>query len=135
MKRLHYKADLTKANVKQDREPCEEDEANLISSESANRVWRDLGFHLPVIDLDFPAKLVPSTTKGHFHLYLDKLVPWDKYVALLAAMVDAGLVEPGYLDCTIKRGASFVRKPGVKKQPGDVNSASALSWAAPSVLG
>lgn len=120
--RRFYKADLTQVNLEQDRKPVSEEEANLVSSESATNP----GLHLPVIDIDFPAKLVPSTTPGHFHLYLDRPVEWDKYLAVLNAMADAGLVEPGYASCSKARGASFVRKPGVKKQPGDINSADAL---------
>lgn len=87
-------------------------EANLIGSRLANS---DL--HLPVLDIDFPARLIPSTTEGHFHLYLDGMAPltWPRYKALLEALSAAGVIHPGYLSASVHRGQSLVRKPGVKK--------------------
>ncbi len=69
------------------------------------------GSHLPVLDLDFPAKLVPSRTEGNWHLYLDRAVSWDKYQRLLLAMADAGLIERGYCDASIAKGYTAVRIP------------------------
>lgn len=69
------------------------------------------GSHLPVIDLDYPAKLVPSRTNGHWHLYLDKNVEWSKYQKVLLALADAGLVEEGYANASIANGYSGVRIP------------------------
>lgn len=93
-----------------DRELTEDYEhANLISSEGPG------GFHYPVIDLDFPARLEPSTTPGHFHLYLDRAMTWPQYRKLLRALHQARIIEKGFCALSIKRGASFVRKPGHKK--------------------
>ena len=64
-----------------------------------------------MIDLDYPAKLVPSRTNGHWHLYLDKSVDWDKYQKVLLALADAGLVEQGYAEASIANGYSGVRIP------------------------
>lgn len=102
--------------------------ANLVSSEinpgSACTSFADFletdsysgeTVHQPVLDLDFPAHLEPSTTEGHFHLYLNKNVPWSKYVVMLGALEYAGILEPGFARLAILRGASYVRKPGVKK--------------------
>jgi len=47
-----------------------EDGANVVSSLLTN------GNHAPCIDLDVPAMLVPSSTPGHSHLYIDIEVPW-----------------------------------------------------------
>lgn len=85
-------------------------EANLVSSALAN------GMHAPVIDLDYEAHLIPSGTPGHYHLYLDKEIPWAKYVTVLNAMADAGLIESGYYDSSRAHGASFVRLPHVLKK-------------------
>lgn len=128
MIRKLYKGDLTQANLHQDREPVESyEDANLISSELVGVE----GYHAPVLDIDFEARLVPSTTEGHYHLYLDTAIPWEKYAALLDALAEAGVIEPGYAMASKARGASFVRKPEVKKQPGDANSAGDLAaWMA-----
>lgn len=89
--------------------------ANLYTSEPADAVLRAAGVHAPVIDLDFPCELIPSTTEGHFHLVMDRYVPWEAYKKLLAALADAGLVEEGYVRASIARGYSTARLPWVKK--------------------
>lgn len=92
-----------------------EDDANLIGSLIDHDSGAEL--HLPVIDLDFPARLIPSSTNGHFHLYLDGMKPltWDAYRRLLHALTEAGVIEPRYYFHCIRRGQSLVRKPGVFK--------------------
>lgn len=76
----------------------------------------DLSLHAPVLDIDFGAQLVPSSTPGHFHLYFEKAMTWDKYCGLLKALGDVGILEPGYVKASLRRGYSSVRKPGVYKQ-------------------
>lgn len=49
--------------------------------------------HRPVLDIDLPVKVVPSTTEGHFHLYIDKEMPWSDYVELLEVMAKVGILE------------------------------------------
>lgn len=88
---------------------------NLVSS----RVRFGTDLHLPVIDIDIPCQLVPSTTKGHFHFYVNKIVPWVRYVRLLRAMAACGIVEPGYLRAAELRKATFVRMPHIKKPKGN----------------
>lgn len=80
--------------------------------------------HRPVLDLDFPARLIPSTTPGHFHLYLDGLeLGWDKYKTLLLALADAGVISQAYARESIKKGFTAARLPHITKQPDDINSA------------
>ena len=67
--------------------------------------------HRPVLDLDMNAALIPSATPGHFHLYIDKLIPWRKYEQLLIALSDCGILEQGYVDASIDRGYSSARLP------------------------
>lgn len=86
-------------------------DATVITSQSA---YSDV-LHYPVIDLDLPARLIPSSTPGHYHLYLDTPVDWGKFVAVLDAMVDAGLVEGGYVEASKERGHTCVRLPWVGK--------------------
>jgi hypothetical protein len=86
------------------------EDATLVSSVSMFP-----GLHAPVLDLDYEAHLEPSSTPGHYHLYLDRLVEHDKYMNLIRALADCGLIEWGFADASIKRGATFVRMPGVRK--------------------
>lgn len=78
----------------------------------------DQALHRPVIDIDVPIRLVPSTTPGHHHLYIDHDVPYHRYLNILDALADAGIVEPGYVAATRRRGMSFVRLPWVAKVDG-----------------
>lgn len=88
------------------------------SIEQANIVTSDIGhnFHYPVLDIDFEAFLVPSSTEGHYHLYLNKMVPWRKYKRVLKAMKEAGLIEDGFYRAAIKRGYTSTRLPWIKKE-------------------
>lgn len=93
---------------KRERVPYEK--ANLVSS------LTESGLHAPVLDLDFPATLLESSSPGHFHLYLEREIEWDDYAALLAALAEAGILEPGYVHAMLGREATFVRRPGVFKK-------------------
>lgn len=87
--------------------PVPREIANAVSSVDASKS----GWHLPVLDIDLPVRVVESHTPGHHHLYIDKPVRWDKYEALLVALADAGIIESGYAQASIHRQASFVRAP------------------------
>src|SRR4051794_35126863 len=59
-----------------------EEVANIVASSRLKN-----GHHSPVLDVDYMAALVPSSTPGHFHLYLNGVtMPWWKYRVLLKAM-------------------------------------------------
>jgi hypothetical protein len=79
-------------------------EANLVASLTRTNK------HAPVIDLDIPAKLVPSKTEGHYHLYIDKELSWEQYRNLLYAMCCAGIVEWNYYHAAQQAQMTFVRK-------------------------
>ena len=93
------------------RRPAPIQDALLISSETAasNHV------HRPVLDIDVPARLVPSSTPGHHHLYLDVDLTWGRYRDLLAALAAAGVIEDGYVRAAEARGATHARLPWVRK--------------------
>lgn len=98
--------------LEKDRKPAPIENSHVISSE----LEKDSGYHKPVIDIDVPIRVFPSTTPGHFHLYIDYNVQWDDYVHLLYAMAQAGIVERGYVDASIQRGGTHVRLPWVSKE-------------------
>jgi hypothetical protein len=91
------------------REPCLKDEANLISSKCHD------GMHRPVLDIDVPARYVPSSTPGHGHLYIDVPLSWDQYEKLLVALTEAGILQFGYLSASKYRQSTFVRPEWIKK--------------------
>lgn len=94
------------------------DKANLIGSKLhfGTSFLGDLAdLHAPVIDIDIECHLVPSSTPGHSHLYIEAPMPWGAYMTLLEALRDAEIVEPGYVAAAVRRGQTHVRKPGVLK--------------------
>lgn len=103
--------------------PADLEEATVLSSlisrrplydpEKTNKAER---IHYPVLDLDIPAELVPSGTPGHHHLYLKVEVQEHKYMALLRALSDCGIIEQGYSKASYIRGFSAIRPPWDPKE-------------------
>ena len=89
--------------------PTEEHPANAYFSRGED------GYHYPCIDIDIPVRLVPSSTPGHSHLYVDEPITWDTYKNLLEALTEADIVEVGYFNASVKQGGTTVRMPHVKK--------------------
>lgn len=94
-----------------DAEVCPVDEANILTSEVAGKP----GMHKVALDIDLPAKLLPSSTPGHWHLYIDCDVPWEVYTKLLDTLVEAGVIEVGYARASKLRGYTSVRPPWMPK--------------------
>lgn len=86
------------------------DDAEVVSSHIAHS-----NLHAPVLDLDVPHVLVPSTTPGHAHLYLDVPMTWRRYKRLLRALARAGVVEKGYVKASLRRKHTAVRVPWLRK--------------------
>lgn len=86
-------------------------DGNLVSSESTQP-----GEHLPVIDLDIPHRLVPSSTPGHSHLYIDKPVTWEQYKHLLEALLECGIIGQGWFNQAMLDGKTWVRAPDWTKE-------------------
>lgn len=84
---------------------------NIISSLISSTGER----HMPVIDIDFPCYVIPSSTPGHFHLYLDKEISWQDYEFVLFSMKRAGLIDPGFYDESVRKRQTFARLPWIKK--------------------
>lgn len=84
--------------------------ANLVSSALEGNHW-----HAPVLDIDFPVSVVPSSTPGHFHLYIDAPMGWEVYRTLLEALRDAGILQWGFVENSIIQKQSSLRVPWVRK--------------------
>ena len=71
------------------------------------------GEHEIVLDIDYPALLLPSQTKDHYHLYLNTPRPltWKQYKKLLKVLAEVGVIERGYADASIAKKATCVRIP------------------------
>jgi hypothetical protein len=82
----------------------------------ASRLADDPDRHTIQLDLDVPAKLVPSSTEGHSHLYIDVNLGTDTYLKLLEALRDAGVVQQGIVSQLKRRGFTSLRLPWIKKE-------------------
>lgn len=92
------------------REPANDVTANLVGSLTTT------GLHAPALDIDVPSRLIPSSTEGHWHLYMDVEMPWWRYRLLLFVLYKVGIIERGFYKMSVYRGQSFLRYPGVTKQ-------------------
>lgn len=73
------------------------------------------GRHMIMLDIDAPAALIPSSTPGHYHLYIERYMGWDAYVRILDAMANGNVLERGYVEASKKRGFTALRLPWVRK--------------------
>lgn len=89
------------------------DAANVIGSRCNSGLPN--GLHYPVLDIDVPAMLVPSSTPDHSHLYIRKAMPWQQYSTLLGILSWVGIVEDGYVGAGMSRQETFVRTPWTLK--------------------
>lgn len=85
--------------------------ADLVSSHVAGT--KDM--HAPCLDIDYAAELLPSSTQGHYHLFLNRQMPWRRYKKLLKALRKADIIEEGYYKMSMKRRGTFLRVPEVLK--------------------
>ena len=85
------------------------DKATLIASKTKK------GKHRPLLDLDMKVAVIPSSTPGHGHLYIDKELTWTQYKKLLKVLAELDIIEKGYRGASIARGYTALRLPWVKK--------------------
>lgn len=89
--------------------------ANLISSYAYTRA-DGVEMHTPIIDLDIEHMIVPSTTPGHGHLYINKEITYNQYLSLLEKMAECGIVQRGIVGQCQKYKGTTVRLPHIKKE-------------------
>jgi len=91
------------------------DNPPLIDANSVGSLHRPSYQHKPVLDLDMDVLVVPSSTRGHHHLYIDKLMPWRDYSLLMNVLAHVGILQPGYVSASHHRVESFLRTPWIRK--------------------
>lgn len=92
------------------------DEAASIETAELISSLTKKGTHRPLLDLDIPVVVIPSSTPGHGHLYIDKEMPWKDYQKLLNCLADLDIIEHGYRGASLARGYSALRLPWIKKE-------------------
>lgn len=87
-----------------------EQEANLVCSLLDTDFSKvDESRHGFCVDIDLPCALIESSP-GHYHLYIERDLPWDQYKKVLQALADAGIIEQGYYDASVTYAGTFLRK-------------------------
>jgi hypothetical protein len=71
--------------------------------------------HTLMLDIDMPVRVLDSSTTGHHHLVIDRLMPWADVEKVLDVLVQVGIVEPGYAAASKARKATFLRTPWTNK--------------------
>jgi hypothetical protein len=90
--------------------------ANVDNATVVSSILKGTQLHAPVLDLDVPVTLVPSSTPGHSHLYIDVPMSRKDMERILRALAKAGVVEPAYYEMSKRRGYTCVRLPWIKKE-------------------
>lgn len=93
------------------------DTANIISSVIHSDELDTM--HVPLLDLDINHHYVPSTTKGHAHLYLNVELNHAEYGELLTVLEKLGIIQTGILEQFKRDGMTQLRLPGKKKGTND----------------
>lgn len=88
-------------------------QAEVVTSSIETERFGD--FHRPFLDIDFPVAVLPSSTEGHHHLYIDKQMTWGQYSKLLKVLAEVGIIEDNYAKASIARGHTAIRLPWIKK--------------------
>lgn len=102
---------------REEREPAPSiAEANVSTSIREDCGSDEVPQHAVLLDLDVPAWLVPSSTPGHSHLYVDVCVPQPTYFRLLDVLAEAGVIQHGYANSSKHRGGTALRLPWIKKE-------------------
>lgn len=108
--RLRYKVPHIDSHTYDSAERVESGEgANLIASEC------DDGMHAPIFDLDYGAYLIPSSTPGNSHLYIEKKITWAQYENILKAFEAAGLIQEGWVRTARRDKRAYLRLPHIRK--------------------
>lgn len=90
-------------------------QANVVSSRQKSDLYWGEQRHRVLLDIDIPAYLVPSSTPGHSHLYIDLAIGEEAYFDLLDALAKVGIITGAYAEASKRKGGTFLRLPWVKK--------------------
>lgn len=78
--------------------------------------WVDPEKTASVLELAVPIDVVPSSTPGHHHVYLDIEMKWRDYRRLCKRMQKAGLLEREFVKASFRRRMTMLFKPGLTKR-------------------
>jgi len=89
--------------------------ANLVTSVVKSTKGKTNEMHRPLLDLDFEVSVLPSSTPGHNHLYIDKEMSKEDLDKLVNVLNEVGLLQNGIKNGWNRRGALSLRLPWIDK--------------------
>lgn len=98
------------------KEVCED----LVGVEVGSDSDDDPLLRYPVLRFEQGFKLLPSSTEGHHHLYVNQPMEWGDFEIFLNVLGEVGILESGYVGASIRRKQTHVRPEGVKKSLDEV---------------
>jgi hypothetical protein len=107
--------DLSKKSSKDMDKFNEIEDPSVPHNVATSLMYKSGDYHIPVLDIDMPCALYPSSTEGKYHLYIDCPLTWEEYKKLLDVMAEVGIIESGFANASIAKGYTAVRLPWVKK--------------------
>lgn len=115
-----FKKDLVNGGPMHEVNP---EHANLVSSQVFYDGQGDQTYHYPILDIDLPVEVLNSTTPGHHHLFIKKLLTDKQYDKLLRVLVEVGIVQQGIIDLQWEQDKmTCARMPGIKKEFNSMSS-------------
>lgn len=98
--------------------PSQQDAASPETANIISSVVTEVGdtkYHRVLLDLDVEHHYVPSSTPGHAHLFINVLLPHEKYRNLLITLKECGILGEGTATQIDRDGMTSLRLPGIKK--------------------
>lgn len=73
--------------------------------------------HAVLLDLDIPVVLLPSSSWGNSHLYIEPpvLLTDEQLFKLLDVLAECGIIQRGFANASVARGYTALRPPWVDK--------------------
>lgn len=97
---------MLKRKSKNDFEECTLMDATHLSSQ-----LRHGDHHVLVLDIEHSVEVVRTNKAGHHHVYINKSMPWEKYVKIIEAMADAGVVDEQWATQALTQGYAHASLP------------------------
>lgn len=72
-------------------------------------------YHLIMLDIDHETAVTPSSTSGHYHLWINHSLDRDDWEKFIKVCAEIGLIEEGYAAASLRRDGTYLRLPWIRK--------------------
>lgn len=98
------------------------DEREHVATDDVVRELAALGWIAPLdrtrtgLTLSVPVTAIPSSTRGHRHVYIDAEITWERYARLLGVLERARVLRGKFYAWALERRKTLLFKPGLTKR-------------------